>query len=136
MFLLDTCAVSDFVKGDVSTGKLLKSYAPSQIYISSVTCMEVEYGLQRIPAKRKKIDPIINMLFDVATIVEFSQKTALIAAKIRYELQRKGTPIGPYDFMIAASAIEKGLAVVTSNVSEFRRIKGLVVENWREEKAT
>ena len=51
-------------------------------------------------------------------------------AELRARLERRGTPIGPNDMLIAAHALAIGRTVVTDNVSEFRRVAGLVVENW------
>jgi len=53
-----------------------------------------------------------------------------VAGVIRADLKRKGTPIGPYDVLIAGQAIARGLTVVTRNVGEFRRVEGLKVEEW------
>jgi tRNA(fMet)-specific endonuclease VapC len=53
-------------------------------------------------------------------------------AAIRAALTKRGTPIGPYDIMIAGTAVRHGLLMVTSNGSEFRRIDGLLLEDWRE----
>ncbi len=51
--------------------------------------------------------------------------------RLRAALERPGKPIGPYDMLIAAQALSRGLVLVTDNVDEFGRIEGLQVENWR-----
>ena len=51
-------------------------------------------------------------------------------ATVRWELSRRGTPIGPNDMLIAAHALSEGFTVVTANVGEFSRVPGLSVENW------
>lgn len=68
----------------------------------------------------------------VSTIIElpFDRAAAQSAARIRAELERQGTPIGPYDLLIAGQALAAGLTRVTNNVSEFRRVPGLKVESW------
>lgn len=131
MFLLDTCAISDFVKGHSNTLGKLKSYSPSLISISAITLMEIEYGLKRIPTTRHKFDSILNPLFECIDIHPFGQQIANCAAEIRYELIRIGSPIGVYDFLIAATALEKNLILVTSNTREFARVKELHTEDWR-----
>jgi tRNA(fMet)-specific endonuclease VapC len=55
---------------------------------------------------------------------------ARAAGQIKADLKRKGTPIGPYDLLIAGQARARGLTVVTRNVGEFRRVEGLTVEEW------
>ena len=52
------------------------------------------------------------------------------AANIRAELERQGTPIGPYDLLIAGQAVASGLTLVTNNVGEFKRVSGLKLESW------
>jgi predicted nucleic acid-binding protein len=54
-----------------------------------------------------------------------------VAISIRFSLERTGTPIGPNDLMIAATALANGLTVVTANEVEFRRVPELAVENWQ-----
>jgi tRNA(fMet)-specific endonuclease VapC len=54
----------------------------------------------------------------------------VIAGDLRAELERAGTPIGPYDLLIAAQALRSGSTLVTANVREFRRVPGLAVEDW------
>jgi tRNA(fMet)-specific endonuclease VapC len=63
----------------------------------------------------------------------FDAADASYAADIRSFLQRKGTPIGPYDIMIAAQARRRGASLVTANVREFRHVPGLVVQDWTAE---
>jgi tRNA(fMet)-specific endonuclease VapC len=52
------------------------------------------------------------------------------AAFIRAELEKQGTPIGPYDMLIAGQALAAGLILVTNNVREFQRVKGLSLQSW------
>jgi tRNA(fMet)-specific endonuclease VapC len=54
----------------------------------------------------------------------------LRAAAIRVQLKMRGTPVGPFDLLIAATALEHNLILVTHNLSEFEKIKGLVCESW------
>ncbi len=64
--------------------------------------------------------------------IEFDGKDARAAGLIRADLKRKGTPIGPYDLLIAGQALARGLVLVTANVGELRRVEGLEVEEWGE----
>jgi predicted nucleic acid-binding protein len=59
------------------------------------------------------------------------REDAIATAAIRAALAKRGTPIGPYDLMIAGSALRRGLVMVTSNASEFERIRGLILQDWR-----
>jgi tRNA(fMet)-specific endonuclease VapC len=64
-------------------------------------------------------------------LIEFDRDDARVAAEVRADLKRKGTPIGRYDVLIAGQALARGLTLVTSNVREFARVEGLAVEDWR-----
>jgi len=130
-YLLDTCVISDFVKGDENTIRRIKETNPLLIAVSSITAMEIEYGLLCAPEKTKKIAPVLHDLLSAIKIIPFTQKEALEAARIRAILRAKGTPIGPYDFLIAATALSHEMVLVTSNIKEFDRIENLKVENWR-----
>ncbi len=63
-------------------------------------------------------------------MLEYSEQDAQAAGEIRAELERKGTRIGEYDTLIAGQAYARGLTLVTANTREFRRVKGLAVEDW------
>jgi tRNA(fMet)-specific endonuclease VapC len=63
-------------------------------------------------------------------IVTFDLEAALTYGDVRAELEAKGKPLGPLDTMIAAHARALGLTLVTNNVREFKRVRGLAVENW------
>jgi tRNA(fMet)-specific endonuclease VapC len=63
-------------------------------------------------------------------VLDFSIQDAQAAGEIRAELERKGVRIGEYDTLIAGQAYARGLTLVTANTREFRRVKGLTVEDW------
>ncbi|MEQ8905026.1 type II toxin-antitoxin system VapC family toxin [Ekhidna sp.] len=131
-YLLDTCVVSDFVKGDRPTLKKLQSLSPLQVKISSITAYELHYGLSKnINLKKDIKDAVLGFLKDIE-ILPFKTEESIIAAKIRVNLESNGRPIGPYDVLIASTALGNDLTLVTSNVSEFQRIPSLTIENWRE----
>lgn len=130
-YLLDTCVVSDFVKGEESTLKKLKSISPADIFISSLTVMELKYGLAINPQRAVKIQPLIETFLNSITILTFGSKEAEQSAEIRSFLKISGSPIGAYDVLIAATAITHNHIIVTSNVREFQRVPHLQIENWR-----
>lgn len=131
-YLLDTCTLSDFAKGHPQVLARIKATAPEWLAVSSLTRMEVEYGLALNPERARKLAPVMQQVFSSITTLPFSTAEAQAAASIRAALMRQGQPIGPYDLLIAATALTQGLIMVTSNVSEFRRISGLRIEDWRE----
>jgi tRNA(fMet)-specific endonuclease VapC len=131
-YLLDTCTVSDFFSDTGSTRRRLRVALPSEVAISSVTVMEVLYGFALKPAIAKKLLPSFESLCATISVLPFDGHAATIAANLRAALKIKGTPIGSFDLLIAATAIANNRTLVTSNVSEFERIKQLKVENWRQ----
>ena len=63
-------------------------------------------------------------------ILDFDHSAAAVYGSIRATLERKGTPIGPMDLLLAAQAMSQQLILVTNNEREFRRVAGLQIENW------
>ena len=130
-YLLDTCTVSDFVKGQPNVLARIKAISPALIAVSTLTRMEVEYGLALNADRARKLAPVLQAFFSTISTLPFEVADALAAAAIRAALKTKGQPIGAYDVLIAGTALARGLVVVTSNVGEFQRIGGLQVEDWR-----
>lgn len=130
-YLTDTCVVSDFFKKIPSVVKNFESHSPDEIYISSITIMEIEYGLKLNPEKEKKIRPVWKDLLNHINIIEYSHKCAIASASIRVILKNKGMSIGPYDVLIAGTSLAHNLIMVTSNVGEFQRIPNIILEDWR-----
>ncbi|MFN7096240.1 MAG: type II toxin-antitoxin system VapC family toxin [Gammaproteobacteria bacterium] len=130
-YLLDTCVISDFIKGDPGTLNTLKATSPSEIGVASVTVMELQYGLFLHPVKAKIIRPIITNFLASIVIFDFDKNDAQHAAEVRAELKHKGQPIGPYDILLAGMALNRNLILVSANISEFKRIEKLKLVNWR-----
>ena len=130
-YLLDTCTVSDFVKGQPNVLARIKAISPALVAVSALTRMEVEYGLVLNAERARKLAPVLQAFFSTISTLPFEVADALAAAAIRAALKTKGQPIGAYDVQIAGTALARGLVVVTSNVGEFQRIGGLQVEDWR-----
>ena len=63
-------------------------------------------------------------------VVDFDREDAHAAGEIRADLAKKGTPIGPYDVLIAGQASRRGAVLVTNNLREFKRVDNLQVEDW------
>lgn len=130
-YLLDTCTVSDFVKGQPGVLARIKATSPSLIAVSAVTVMEIEFGLQLIPERARKLAPVMNAFLSSITLLSFEDADAKAAGALRAALQKQGQPIGAYDVLIAGCGLARGLVVVTSNIGEFKRVGGLQVEDWR-----
>ena len=79
-------------------------------------------------AERNRV--AITLFLSPLSVLEFDNYAAEEYGKVRTELERKGTPIGPMDTLIAAHARAENLILVTNNTREFNRVEGLNVENW------
>ena len=130
-YLLDTCTVSDVVKGQPNVLARVKATSPALLAVSALTRMEVDYGLALNAERARKLAPVLDAFFSTIATLPFDAAEAQAAAALRAALKTKGQPIGAYDALIAATALARGLVVVTSNVSEFKRVSGLKVEDWR-----
>jgi tRNA(fMet)-specific endonuclease VapC len=128
--LLDTCVLSLLGRGgSARLDARLRSEARNAIGISSVTVFEVRYGLELAPAESKS-RRLVESFLSIVGIVDFDAECAAAAGALRAKLKRKGEMIGPYDLLIAGTALAKGLILVTQNGEEFRRIGGPRVEDW------
>lgn len=128
-YLLDTNTVIYFFKGMGQVAENLLKTAPKDIGIPAIVLFEIEVGLGKShsPAKRREQ---LQTLTNLVTIVPFSEEEAQAAARIRAALEKKGTPIGPFDNLIAGTAMANACTLVTHNSKEFKRIKGLKVVDW------
>ncbi len=131
-YLLDTCVISDFIKGENGTKVRLKQTPPVDIAVSAITVIELRYGLAINLQRAQKIEPAIVSFLASVTILPFSTVEAEQSAQIRAILKAQGQPIGAYDVLIAATALQHNLCMVTANQREFDRVSGLQTENWRQ----
>lgn len=131
-YLLDTCVISDFIKGEPGTQARLKQTPPTDIAVSVITAMELRYGLLINPQRAQKVEPTISSFLASVTILSFGNAEAEQAAQIRAILKVQGQPIGAYDVLIASTALQHNLLMVTANQREFDRVSGLQTENWRQ----
>ncbi len=130
-FLLDTCVLSDFARGDASTLAHIKEVSPEDLAISTVTAMEIDYGLRLNPRLARRLKPVMDAFLDSVHLLPYDRAAAQATAELRAVLKQKGRPIGAYDALIAGAALGEGLILVTSNVREFSRVSTLRIEDWR-----
>ena len=109
----------------------LQEHDPIDICISSVTYAELVHGVEKSKAIEKNRVALALLLANIE-IMNFDSLAAESYGKIRADLEKAGTPIGPLDMMIAGHAMALGYTVVTNNTKEFDRVKGLKLENWTE----
>ncbi|MBI6896292.1 tRNA(fMet)-specific endonuclease VapC [Pseudomonas putida] len=100
-----------------------------QLAISTVTLMELIYGAEKSAAPERNL-AIVEGFAARLDVLDYDIQGAAHTAQLRAELAKAGTPIGPYDRMIAGHARARGLTLVTNNLREFQRVPGLRVEDW------
>lgn len=130
-YLLDTCVISDFFKKRPSVVKRFEAVSPEKLNISTITVMEIEYGLKLNSERETKIRPLWKALLDHIHVIHYSPKCAAASALVRASLKSSGQSIGPYDVLIAGTSLAHNLIMITSNMKEFTRISDLIIEDWR-----
>ena len=128
-FMLDTDIVIDTIKNRPASARKAFLQHDGQMCISSITWGELVYGAERSSQPARNLADIEGLAARLET-APFDFKAATHFGQVRAELYAQGTPIGPYDMMIAGHARALGLVLVTNNLREFRRVPGLRVENW------
>lgn len=128
--LLDTNTCIYFLnRASEKVVQQFKELSPSQIKLPSITVAELYYGAEKSNFKAKNREKVKRFV-STFEIVSFDEKACTAYAKIRHSLERSGTPVGPMDLLIASIGLAHNLTVVTNNIKEFKRVKGLKLQNW------
>jgi tRNA(fMet)-specific endonuclease VapC len=127
--MLDTNIVSDLIRNP--TGKAAmrsQKVGDETLCVSIITAAELRFGAAHrgSPRLTERIEQTLGEL----TVLPFEAPADVAYAGIRLALEQAGQPIGPNDLLIAAHAMTVGAILVTANAREFRRVRGLKVENW------
>lgn len=131
-YMLDTNICIYAIKNKPETVLFnLQKHEPEDICISSITYAELVHGVEKSQAVEKNRIALALLLSNIE-VLDFDSSAAECYGKIRADLEKAGTPIGPLDMMIAGHAKSMGYTVVTNNTKEFVRVKGLMLENWAE----
>jgi len=128
-FLLDTDTCIYALKQNEHVLRQLLSTPREDVAISVITEAELRTGAAKSSFPAKTLRLIENFLRPLI-LIDFTSEDAIAYANVRAKLERAGTPIGPLDTLIASHAVARKLTLVSNNEREFRRIAGLVVENW------
>jgi tRNA(fMet)-specific endonuclease VapC len=127
-YLLDTNAVIALLK-DVETpvGRRVRRCPPADVFVSSIVLHELFYGAFRSARTERNVALVDDLRFGA---LEFSREDARDAGEVRALLVVKGTPIGPYDVLIAGQARARSMVLITRDTDEFARVPGLLIEDW------
>jgi tRNA(fMet)-specific endonuclease VapC len=132
-YLLDTNACIALNKGKPASvraqfEKVVR--VGSSIWVPSVVLFELWYGVAKSGKPKENAEDLATFLAGPVQVLSFEEEDAQDAGRVRAALEQAGKPIGAYDVLIAGQARRRDLILVTSNVKEFGRIKGLKWEDW------
>jgi tRNA(fMet)-specific endonuclease VapC len=129
MYALDTNTLVYFFRGEGHVAERLLATSPADVAVPAVVVYELETGIAKSadPARRRGQ---LDRLLRAVALLPFGLEEARAAARVRAHLERAGTPIGPMDTLIAATALARSATLVTRNTREFARVPGLTVEDW------
>ena len=129
-YLLDTDICIYIAKQKaVAASARLAALKPGSVGMSVITYGELLFGATKSTARQRALDVIADLAKRIP-VLELSSEAGLRYGEIRAQLESRGTPIGANDLWLAAHALAENLILVTNNVAEFKRIKGLKIENW------
>lgn len=131
MLVLDSNTISYYFRGDPHVVPRFQAVRPADLGVPAIVEYELRYGLLRLPqeAAAPRLEALAQLLRPMQ-MLPFDAECAAHAARIRATLEAAGSPIGPHDMLIAATALRHQASLVTRNVREFARVTGLHVLNW------
>jgi tRNA(fMet)-specific endonuclease VapC len=132
-FLLDTNAAIALLNGRPAAVRERLRRAVTDgatIAISTIVLFELWYGAARSQRPRENAERLRVFMTGDLAVLSFGPDDAGRAGLLRATLEAAGTPIGPFDLLIAAHALESGATLVTANVGEFARVPDLLWEDW------
>lgn len=127
-YMLDTDACIDLIKNRPDTMRIrLSRLLPEEVGISSIVAAELWFGISLSQMKRKN-EAALKDFLEYVTVLNLPYEACPLYGKIRAGLQKKGTPIGAMDLLIAAHALLIDAVLVTNNTKEFSRVPDLKIE--------
>jgi tRNA(fMet)-specific endonuclease VapC len=132
-YLLDTDACIALINGKpplIRTRFEKTTDSGAEIFASSVSLYELWYGVFKSAREEFNTKRLRTFLTGPIAVLPFEDDDARTAGSVRSALETSGKPIGAYDILIAGQALRRRLTLVTANVSEFSRVKGLAWEDW------
>ena len=131
-YLLDTnICIYLIKKRPLAVLERFSKYSPKDVAISTITLFELQYGIEKSQYRQRSKNALAKFLLPL-NLINLDRSSAVEAAIIRAQLEKKGMPIGPYDLLIAGLARSMDMILVTNNTREFERIDALHLENWIE----
>ena len=130
-YLLDTNTLIYAQKRQGKCLQRIEQHLPEALVWSVVSVQELVYGMGK-STYPERMQAYLAALKHLYAVLDYNTACAERAGQLRAELEQQGTPIGPYDLQISATALVHELTVVTRNTREFARVPGLLLEDWYE----
>lgn len=130
LYLVDTNICTYIIKQQpLQVLEKFRRFSIGEVGISSVSVAELQFGVARSSNISRNQEALELVLISLS-VVPFDHAAAVLYGHLRHRLEQKGLPIGPFDTLIAAHALQLNLTLVTNNLRKFSRVPGLRLENW------
>ena len=136
-YLLDTCVLSEFVRPAPASAVMawVNEQAEVDLFVAAMSLAELQRGVARLPPSRRKVD-LANWLVKLRSsfaerALPFTTATATYWGEMCAQLEAAGKTMAAFDSLIAASAVEHGLALVTRNERDFAAAPLVVINPWQ-----
>ena len=137
-YLLDTCVLSEFTrrKPEETVIRWLDQIADEKLFLSVITIGEIQHGIQRLPESSRKADLLVwinNGLIERFNnrILSLNTATMLLWGSLLARMEKSGHPMPAMDSLIAATALQNHLTIVTRNVVDFKPCGAQVINPWK-----
>ena len=127
-YLIDTNICIYYIKGQFELDRKFKKADPDNCFISEITLAELKFGVENSEKKDKNQKALDYFLSGVKIVPIFHSLD--LYAKEKARLRKLGTPVDDFDLLIGVTAVTHNLTMVTNNTDHFKRISGLILEDW------
>ena len=127
-YLVDTNTCIYFIKGKYDLKNKFETAAPENCFISEITLAELKFGVANSEKKEKNQKALDNFLSGMKIVPIYHSLDLYASEKAR--LRKAGTPVDDFDILIGVTSITHNLIMVTNNSEHFKRLKGIIIEDW------
>ena len=127
-YLIDTNTCIYYIKGKYQLKKKFENVDPDNCFISEITLAELKFGVENSENKQQNAQALVDFLSGIKVVPIFHSLD--LYAKEKARLRKAGTPLDEFDLLIGVTSVTHNLIMVTNNTEHFKRIKGIVLEDW------